>query len=166
MEITFDAADPQALAGFWSELVGDGVELTFVLNDAPKIEKNPIHLDLASSSAQDQAAIVELALKLGAQHVDIGQGDVPWVVLCDPEGNEFCVLEPRPEYMDTGDVAAIVIDVPDPLAAARASGHPVVRSGDGWASVRPEPGPWLEFLRTEDAPPLTERVRATWAGRP
>ncbi|TWP44487.1 hypothetical protein FKR81_41200 [Lentzea tibetensis] len=163
MEITFDAANPQALAGFWSELVGDGVELTFVLNDAPKIEKNPIHLDLASTSAQDQVAIVELAEKLGAQRIDIGQGDVPWVVLCDPEGNEFCVLEPRPEYMDTGSVAAVVIDVPDPVAAARATGHPVARTGDGFASLRVGPGPWLEFLHTDDPPPLTERVRVTWA---
>ncbi|WP_053738415.1 VOC family protein [Nocardia sp. NRRL S-836] len=162
MEITFDAADPPALAAFWSELAGDEAELTFVWSDAPKIEKNRVHLDLASTSPEHQADIVARALKLGAEHADVGQRDVPWVVLRDPQGNEFCVLEPRPEY--TGVIAAVVVDARDPLAAALVTGHPVVRSGDGFASVRPEPdGPWLEFVRTDDPDPITHRVRVHWA---
>ena len=44
--------------------------------------------------------------------VDIGQGDVPWAVLADPEGNEFCVLEPREVYRDTGPVAAGRVTAP------------------------------------------------------
>jgi len=49
-----------------------------------------IHLDLY---AEDQAAEVERLIGLGARHVDIGQGSQTWVVLADPEGNEFCVLQ-------------------------------------------------------------------------
>lgn len=161
MEITFDAADPPALAAFWSEFAGDEIELAFVWSDAPKIEKNRVHIDLASTSLEHQADIVERALKLGAEHADVGQRDVPWVVLRDPQGNEFCVLEPRPEY--PGVVAAVVVDARDPLAAAQATGLAVVRSGDGFASVRPEPGPWLEFVRTEDPNPITNRVRVRWS---
>ncbi|MGH3749418.1 MAG: VOC family protein [Micromonosporaceae bacterium] len=44
----------------------------------------------------DQAAEVRRLISLGAEHVDIGQQDVSWVVLADPEGNEFCVLSPQP----------------------------------------------------------------------
>lgn len=55
--------------------------------------KNRLHLDLRPDH---QAAEVERLIALGASRVDIDQGDVPWVVLADPEGNEFCVLgEPR-----------------------------------------------------------------------
>ena len=61
----------------------------------PKTGKNRVHLDLASSSAADQAATVRRLLGLGATRADIGQGDVPWVVLADPEGGEFCILTPH-----------------------------------------------------------------------
>jgi len=50
------------------------------------------HLDLATTSAEHQAELVAHLLELGAAHADVGQGDVPWTVLADPEGNEFCVL--------------------------------------------------------------------------
>jgi hypothetical protein len=62
---------------------------------APKRGKNRLHLDIAPLSDGDQQAEVDRLLALGASHVDIGQGDVPWVVLTDPDGNEFCVLTPR-----------------------------------------------------------------------
>ena len=60
-----------------------------------KTVKNRVHLDLATESGAHQAAEVERLLALGAVPADIGQGDVPWTVLADPEGNEFCVLSPR-----------------------------------------------------------------------
>lgn len=60
-----------------------------------KTTKNRLHLDIAPRSFGDQGAEVERLLGLGATRVDIGQGDVPWVVLADPDGNEFCVLTPR-----------------------------------------------------------------------
>jgi hypothetical protein len=58
-----------------------------------KAVKNRVHLDLRPD---DQAVEVQRLISLGARHVDIGQRDVSWVVLADPEGNEFCVLRPRP----------------------------------------------------------------------
>src|SRR5688572_17732535 len=60
-----------------------------------KTGKNRLHFDLAPPVGGDQQAEVERLVSLGATHVDIGQGDVSWVVLADPDGNEFCVLTPR-----------------------------------------------------------------------
>jgi predicted enzyme related to lactoylglutathione lyase len=61
----------------------------------PKPGKNRLHLDLAPPAGGDQQAEVDRLLCLGATRIDIGQGDVSWVVLADPDGNEFCVLTPR-----------------------------------------------------------------------
>jgi hypothetical protein len=58
----------------------------------PKTVKNRLHLDLR---ADDQEAEVRRLEALGARRIDIGQGDVTWVVMADPEDNEFCVLCPR-----------------------------------------------------------------------
>lgn len=60
----------------------------------PKTVKNRLHLDLATTSAAHQAELVARQRALGATLADIGQGEVPWTVLADPEGNEFCVLTP------------------------------------------------------------------------
>jgi hypothetical protein len=57
--------------------------------------KNRLHIDLAPRAADDHAAEVARLEQLGARRVDVGQGESPWVVLADPEGNEFCVLTPR-----------------------------------------------------------------------
>ncbi len=81
--------------------------------------KNRVHVDLATTSAAHQADLVARLRGLGATPADVGQGDVPWTVLADPEGNEFCVLEPRPVYLDTGPIAAVVSDCADPRAMAR-----------------------------------------------
>ena len=62
---------------------------------APKHGKNRQHLDIAPPADVDQQAEVERLVALGARRVDIGQGDVTWVVMADPDGNEFCVLSPR-----------------------------------------------------------------------
>src|SRR5918997_4331236 len=61
----------------------------------PKTGKNRLHLDVAPSADGDQQAEVERLVALGATRVDIGQGEVGWVVMADPDGNEFCVLTPR-----------------------------------------------------------------------
>jgi hypothetical protein len=53
---------------------------------------NRFHLDLAPYPGDDQAAEVARLRALGATDADVGQGDVPWTVLADPEGNQFCVL--------------------------------------------------------------------------
>jgi predicted enzyme related to lactoylglutathione lyase len=62
---------------------------------APKAEKNRLHFDLAPPADGDQRAEVDRLVSLGATRIDIGQGDVSWVVMADPDGNEFCVLTPR-----------------------------------------------------------------------
>ena len=61
--------------------------------DAKSPAKNRVHLDLASQSDADATAIVDRLVAVGAARVDIGQSAVPWTVLIDPEGNEFCVLQ-------------------------------------------------------------------------
>lgn len=61
----------------------------------PKRGKNRLHIDIAPPPDGDQQAEVERLVALGATPVDIGQGDVSWVVLADPDGNELCVLTPR-----------------------------------------------------------------------
>jgi catechol 2,3-dioxygenase-like lactoylglutathione lyase family enzyme len=61
----------------------------------PKTGKCRLHLDLAPPADGDQQAEVDRLVSLGATRVDIGQGDVPWVVMADPDGHEFCVLAPR-----------------------------------------------------------------------
>jgi predicted enzyme related to lactoylglutathione lyase len=62
---------------------------------APKPAKNRLHLDIAPPAGVDHSAEVDRLTALGARRIDIGQGDVPWVVMSDPDGNEFCVLTPR-----------------------------------------------------------------------
>ena len=112
-EIVIDCADAERVAAFWGEVLGwdvqsegdykwmsesgepaDGLILVFQPVPEPKAVKNRIHIDVNPRGC-DQAEEVERLLGLGASHVDIGQGDVPWVVLADPEGNEFCVLRRR-----------------------------------------------------------------------
>ena len=61
----------------------------------PRHRKNRLHFDLVPPVGGDHQAEVDRLLSLGATHADIGQGDVSWVVLVDPDGNEFCVLPPR-----------------------------------------------------------------------
>lgn len=70
--------------------------LVFVTVPEGKTVKNRLHIDLAPAGDDDQGSQVALLVSRGATTVDIGQGaDVTWVVLADPEGNEFCVLSPR-----------------------------------------------------------------------
>jgi predicted enzyme related to lactoylglutathione lyase len=114
--VVVDSHDCERLATFWSEALGWRItyqsdaewaieplegdpavdvapDILFVKVPDEKVAKNRLHFDLRPL---DQAAQVERLLGLGARHVDIGQGDdVSWVVLADPEGNEFCVLAPR-----------------------------------------------------------------------
>ena len=61
----------------------------------PKFGKNRLHLDIAPPAGDSQSAEVDRLLALGATQIDIDQGDVDWVVMADPDGNEFCVLTPR-----------------------------------------------------------------------
>jgi catechol-2,3-dioxygenase len=104
--VVVDATDPARLARWWAEVLdfrltheaadevciaGDcGPELVFVPVPEAKSGKNRLHLDVRPD---DQAAEVERLIDMGARQIDIGQSqDAAWVVLTDPEGNEFCVL--------------------------------------------------------------------------
>jgi hypothetical protein len=72
-----------------------GPGLAFVAVPDDRAGKNRLHLDLAPGPDDDQEAAVEALLARGATRAEIGQSDVPWTVLRDPEGNEFCVLTAR-----------------------------------------------------------------------
>ncbi len=89
-----------------------GFRIRFRLSQEKKIGQNRMHFDLTSTSLEDQEQTVAKSLALGARHIDvgqrpeeghvvlssridIGQGDVEWEVLADPDDNEFCVLTPR-----------------------------------------------------------------------
>jgi catechol 2,3-dioxygenase-like lactoylglutathione lyase family enzyme len=122
-EICFNCADPVAMAQFWSAALGyretdrneDDTEVSIAgapnaptilmilvddVDPAGKVGHNRLHLDL-SATASDQDAEVARLEALGARRIDIGQGSPTWVVMADPEGNEFCVLSrtvpPEPE---------------------------------------------------------------------
>lgn len=195
VHVVIDAADPARLAAFWGRALGwelayhDPAEsvvepagfeypdpaalpLVFVPVPEKKVGKNRVHLDLATTSAEHQAAEVERLLGLGATRVDIGQGDVAWEVLADPEGNEFCVLEPRPEYRDTGPVAAIPIDCAAPATLARfwaqATGWTLRESDADFASLRSasDSGPFIELLRVPGAKTGKNRIHIDVAPLP
>jgi hypothetical protein len=68
--------------------------LTFAYVPEGKGVKNRLHLDV-SPTDREQDEEVRRVVGLGARHADVGQGDQDWVVLADPEGNEFCVLANR-----------------------------------------------------------------------
>jgi hypothetical protein len=82
----------------WTSATGDYTArpmLVFVPVPDAKSVKNRVHIDVNPAGA-DQAEELERLLGLGATRVDVGQSaDVPWVVLADPEGNEFCLLARR-----------------------------------------------------------------------
>jgi predicted enzyme related to lactoylglutathione lyase len=113
--LAFDCHDPDALAAFWAEALGwergeadpgeaclvppagdpaaaSGLELLFLPVPEGKQVKNRLHLDLSPDDRDAEVARLEA---LGARRVDVGQGDVSWIVLADPEGNELCVLRSR-----------------------------------------------------------------------
>ena len=84
----------EAAAAIPVEARGPGLD--FVTVPAGKTVKNRLHFDLAPRADDDQAAEVVRLEALGATRVEVGQAaDAGWVVLADPEGNEFCVLSPR-----------------------------------------------------------------------
>jgi Glyoxalase-like domain len=122
-ELAIDCADPAGLAQFWCSVLGyevqdededDGIvtigspsvpegrnrpgpvppTLTFARVPEGKTVKNRLHLDV-NPTDREQDDEVRRLLDLGARHADVGQGDESWVVLADPEGNEFCVLAGR-----------------------------------------------------------------------
>ena len=122
-DLAIDCADPQGLARFWCSVLDYEVQdedddgavvtigprmvpegknhhvpvpptLTFGRVPEGKTVKNRVHIDV-NPSDREQDEEVRRLLELGARHADVGQGNESWVVLADPEGNEFCVLAAR-----------------------------------------------------------------------
>ncbi len=170
--LCFAALDPQRLAEFWAEILGweagedqyadctllprddTGFRLRFLPTDEPKGRQNQMHLDLTSRSAEDQRQTVDRALRLGARHTDVGQRpDEPHVVLADPEGSEFCVIEPGNAFLaDCGFLGAVACDGSQEVGHfwSQALGWPLVWDQDQETAIRsPYGGP-----------------KITWGGRP
>lgn len=157
--VVADAVDAEGLARFWAAALGwtaagglvrppgGGFELRFAGGAAAKRGKNRLHLDLDGGAGQD-AAVARL-LRLGAVRADIGQGDVPWEVLADPEGNELCVLPRHRGEPGGGPLAQICLDAADAEAQGR-----FWSAATGWAVT--ERGEWGVCLRhpAGAAPPL------------
>jgi Glyoxalase-like domain len=115
VNLVVDAAAPAASARWWADALGWpvtleqpdevvveppepdglGIPLVFVPVADPRTGPNRVHLDLAPYPDDDSATEVARLRSLGATPADIGQGEVTWTVLADPEGNELCVLSPR-----------------------------------------------------------------------
>ena len=175
--LVIDANDPQRLAGFWAGILdwqpadraGRGVallpsddtgfELRFLPTSEPKAGPNQLHFDLTSSSLEDQRRTVARALELGGRHLDIGQGpDADHVVLADPEGNEFCVIEPDNRFLaECGFIGALSCDGTQQVGYfwSDALGWPLVWDQDQETAIRsPHGGPKV----TWGGPPLAPRL--------
>ncbi len=130
--LVVDTLDPQRMGRFWEAAVGgetltdepgiyetrlavpDGPEIDLCFQQVPEPPSEPVRLHVDLAGGAQQSEVVERVLGLGAEHLDIGQHDVPWVVLADPEGNPFCVMEERAAYAGSGPIAALPLDSADP----------------------------------------------------
>lgn len=176
--VVLNALDVDAQAAWWARALGwresfrdeDEVDLQAPEGDPPlrlavvrvadpKVRQNRVHLDLASRDAEHQRETVERLLADGATRADLGQGDVPWEVLRDPEGNELCVLDSRPHYA-AGSVAAVVVRARDPerLAAFWQATAGWERHDTDLVALRSPGGVFVELDPVDDAPPRTDRL--------
>jgi len=129
VSLCIDANDPPRLARFWAEALRweveetdgeiglvptDGTAFEILFEPVPerKVGKNSIHLDLTTTSIADQTESVARLIELGARHIDVGQSaEDSHVVLADPEGNEFCLIEPTNNFLATcGRLGSITCD--------------------------------------------------------
>ncbi|MFV0458393.1 MAG: VOC family protein [Actinomycetales bacterium] len=159
--LCFRTNDPDAMAAFWSAMLGQpitrdrrhlvlrptpatGFEIRFHADPVPKTIPNSKHVDLTSSSISAQQHMVDRALAAGGQYADVGQGqNETHVVLADPEGNEFCVIEPGNRFLaGCGAFGAVACD------GSRRTGHfwseavnwPLVWDQDDEAAIQATPG--------------------------
>ncbi len=124
-----------------------------------KAGKNRLHLDLTTTSIEDQQETVAKLVELGARHIDIGQSpDEAHVVLADPEGNEFCVIEPDNSFLaDCGRFGSITCDGTRDVGYfwSAALGWPLVWDQDEETAIRAPDGtgPFITW-----GPPLVPKV--------
>jgi catechol 2,3-dioxygenase-like lactoylglutathione lyase family enzyme len=175
--LCFDAHDPLVLARFWSRVLRwemtddpqDGVTLIprddtgfrirFVHTHEQKSGPNQMHFDLTSTSLEDQQETVERVLGLGGRHYDAGQlPEEEHVVLADPEGNEFCVIEPGNNFLaDCGFIGALASDGSQECGYfwSKALGWPLVWDQDQETAIRsPHGGPKISW----GGPPLAPKT--------
>jgi predicted enzyme related to lactoylglutathione lyase len=175
--LTVDANDPLRLARFWGGVLGwetvdgsdDGIALLpsddtgfrirFLPTQVEKVGQNRMHVDLTSSSLEDQQQTVARSLRLGARHIDVGQRpEERHVVLADPEGNEFCVIEPGNRFLaDCGFIGALACDGSQEVGYfwSAALGWPLVWDQDQETAIRsPHGGPKI----TWGGPPLMPKT--------
>ena len=175
--LTVDANDPLRLARFWGGVLGwetvdgsdDGIALLpsddtgfrirFLPTQVVKVGQNRMHVDLTSSSLEDQQQTVARSLRLGARHIDVGQRpEERHVVLADPEGNEFCVIEPGNRFLaDCGFIGALACDGSQEVGYfwSAALGWPLVWDQDQETAIRsPHGGPKI----TWGGPPLMPKT--------
>ncbi|MCX4447668.1 VOC family protein [Streptomyces sp. NBC_01789] len=156
--IGFHATDPAALARFWAGLLdwertdavtvlppdGKGFGLRFTESQEPKSRQNQAHFDLTSATPQAQQDTVARALELGARHIDIGQTpEEGHIVLADPDGNEFCVIEAGNKFLaDTGVIGAVACDGTQAVGYfwSKALGWPLVWDQDEETAVQSPDG--------------------------
>ena len=166
--LCWDADDPVALARFWAGVLAwqpaddprdgslllprdeTGFAIRFLASAEEKAGPNRVHLDLTSSSLEDQRRTVARALDLGARHLDVGQRpEDGHVVLADPEGNEFCVIEPDNEFLaDCGFIGALACDGSQEVGYfwSEALGWPLVWDQDQETAIRsPSGGPKITW---------------------
>jgi predicted enzyme related to lactoylglutathione lyase len=159
--LSIDANDPLMLATFWggalrwdvSDRDGPVVlgptdrtqfQIEFRPVPGPKRSKNTIHLDLTTETIEDQRGGVEQLLARGGSHVDVGQvGDEGHVVLADPEGNEFCLIEPGNVFLSECERLGSITCDGSPRVGyfwGAALGWPLVWDQDGETAIRSPDG--------------------------
>ncbi|MBO8184059.1 VOC family protein [Streptomyces spirodelae] len=164
---------PLRLARFWSGLLGwetaddpgagvtllpcddTGFRIRCLPSEEPRTGQNRMHFDLTSTSLDDQRQTVAKALDLGAQHIDIGQSpEEGHVVLADPDGNEFCVIQPGNRFLaECGFIGALACDGSQEVGYfwSAALGWPLVWDQNEETAIRsPHGGPKI----TWGGPPL------------
>ncbi len=173
----FDANDPPRLARFWAGLLsweitngqyagispgpadGTGFGFRFLPTHARKTGMNQMHFHLTSTSLDDQRQTVARALGLGATHLDVGRRpEEGHVVLADPEGNEFCVIEPANKFLaGCGFFAEVSCEGSRQTGCfwSAALGWPLVWDQDQETAIRsPHGGPKISW----GGPPLTPKT--------
>ena len=195
VHLVIDANDRHRLADFWAAALGwekddddeepsiapPGYEypdpaalaICFCPVPEPKTAKNRVHLDLNTRSPEHFTETVDRLLALGATRADIGQGDVKWEVLADPEGNEFCVLPPYAGgYDEVGLVNGVVTDCADPAASASfwqlATGFDRVAEYPHAIALRSpaNTGPYVFLLKNPDPKTAKNRMHMDVAPEP
>ena len=174
--LCIDANDPVRLAHFWAaalhweihesrDEIGlvptDGTTFRIIFEPVPdkKTGKNRIHLDLTTTSIDDQVETVARLVELGGRNADVGQrGDEGHVVLADPEGNEFCIIEPGNSFLaDCGRLGSITCDGSREVGYfwSDALGWPLVWDQDDETAIRvPDgTGPFITW-----GPPVLPKV--------